>query len=138
MPCIKEPKGSGEEKCVDGKAVMEAMADFRSIESAAMLRDDKGSFELLKVGYGPAVGLVKRNVVAGKGKEGGEGVVFSLYSGHDTMLLPLLGVLDSLDMRWPPYVSSLSFMLHQFCELYDVILILFSCSPTNAHSTSST
>ncbi|KAF9543133.1 Acid phosphatase-like protein 2 [Mortierella hygrophila] len=107
MPCLKDPKGNGKEKCVDGEAVMEAMAEFRSIESAAMLRDDKGSFELLKVGYGPAVGLVKKNVVAGKGKEGGEGVVFSLYSGHDTMLLPLLAVLDSLDLRWPPYASNL-------------------------------
>ncbi|KAF9142386.1 Acid phosphatase-like protein 2 [Mortierella sp. GBA39] len=63
MPCLKDPKGSGEEKCVDGKAVMEAMAEFRSTESAAMLRDDKGSFELLKVGYGPAVGLASNLLI---------------------------------------------------------------------------
>ncbi|KAK3814700.1 MAG: histidine phosphatase superfamily [Linnemannia elongata] len=111
MPCIKDPNGSGEERCVDGKAVMEAMAEYRSTESGAMLRDDTKSFELLKVGYGPAVGLLKRNVVGGEGKEGGEDVVFSLYSGHDTMILPLLAVLESVDMRWPPYAANILFEL---------------------------
>ncbi|KAG0293998.1 Acid phosphatase-like protein 2 [Linnemannia gamsii] len=103
MPCVKE----GEE-CVDGMGVMEAMAVFRSKETGEMLRDSEGSFELLKVGFGPAVEMVRRNVIGGNArKEGGEGVVFSLYSGHDTMLMPLLAVLESLDLRWPPYASNI-------------------------------
>ncbi|OAQ28847.1 phosphoglycerate mutase-like protein [Linnemannia elongata AG-77] len=65
QPCIKEAKGGGgnEEKCVDGKAVMEAMAELRSTESAAMLRDDKRSFELLKVGvlYNNRIVVTKSN-----------------------------------------------------------------------------
>lgn len=108
MPCVKD----GEE-CVDGKGVMDAMAVFRSKETAEMLRDSEGSFELLKVGFGPAVEMIWRNVVGGTArKEGGEGVVFRLYSGHDTTLMPLLAVLDSLDLRWPPYVSSPFSCLH--------------------------
>ncbi|KAG0308613.1 Lysophosphatidic acid phosphatase type 6 [Linnemannia gamsii] len=81
------------------------MAMFRSKENGEMLRDSDMSFELLKVGFGPAVDMIRRNIVGGK--EGGEGVVFSLYSGHDTMLMPLLAVLDSLDIRWPPYASNI-------------------------------
>lgn len=116
---------------------MEAMAELRSTESAAMLRDDKRSFELLKVGYGPFVGLVKKNVVAGKEKEGGKGVVFSLYAGHDITLLPLLAVLESLDMRWPPYVSFfflLSFsMLHLFYVMYVGSSFLFTQQTLHSH-----
>ncbi|KAH7047263.1 histidine phosphatase superfamily [Linnemannia elongata] len=128
QPCIKEVKGGGgnEERCVDGKAVMEAMAELRSTESAAMLRDDKRSFELLKVGYGPFVGLVKKNVVAGKEKEGGKGVVLSLYAGHDITILPLLAVLESLDMRWPPYAANLLIELWETPTQKKYIRVLYN------------
>ncbi|KAF9271767.1 Lysophosphatidic acid phosphatase type 6 [Mortierella antarctica] len=70
-----------------------------------MYRDAEGIFEVLQLGIGPLAQEIKRNLVAAK--DGTTKVLLSVYSGHDTTLSPLLGMLDSADMRWPPYAANM-------------------------------
>lgn len=36
---------------------------------------------------------------------------FALFSGHDTVIAPLLASLGAYDCRWPPYASHIAFEL---------------------------
>ncbi|CAN0385483.1 unnamed protein product, partial [Hapterophycus canaliculatus] len=36
---------------------------------------------------------------------------FVLFSGHDTVVAPLLAALGAYDCRWPPYASHVAFEL---------------------------
>ncbi|KAF9901965.1 Acid phosphatase-like protein 2 [Linnemannia zychae] len=125
MPCVKGEASEGGEKCVDGKSVTDELAIFRSIDTAEMLRDSPLSKELLKVGFGPAVAMVRKNIVQAKERVKKQ-AMFSLYSGHDTMLMPLLGVLDSLDMRWPPYLSNLLIELWETPSTESYIRVIYN------------
>ncbi|KAG0264282.1 Lysophosphatidic acid phosphatase type 6, partial [Linnemannia exigua] len=101
------------------------LAKYRSTESAEMLRDAPLSFELLKVGFGPVVAMMRKNIVQAKERVK-EQAVFSLYSGHDTTLLPLLGILDSLDMRWPPYMSNILIELWETPSSESYIRVIYN------------
>ncbi|KAF9131987.1 Acid phosphatase-like protein 2 [Mortierella sp. 14UC] len=125
MPCVKDEASEGGERCVDGKGVTEALAIFRSTDTAEILRDAPLSKELLKVGFGPAVAMVRKNIVQAKERVKGQ-AVFSLYSGHDTTLMPLLGVLDSLDMRWPPYLSNILIELWETPSSESYIRVIYN------------
>ncbi|KAG0345079.1 hypothetical protein BG004_003977 [Podila humilis] len=76
-----------------------------AIHTAEMYRDGKGIFDVLQMGIGPLAQEIKHNLLAAK--DGSSKVLLRLYSGHDTTLTPLLGMLDSADMRWPPYASNM-------------------------------
>ncbi|KAJ1970601.1 hypothetical protein H4R35_005768 [Dimargaris xerosporica] len=39
--------------------------------------------------------------------------IFELYSGHDSTLAPLLGLLGQIDLAWPPYASQILFEFWQ-------------------------
>ncbi|CAN0552189.1 unnamed protein product, partial [Ectocarpus sp. 8 AP-2014] len=36
---------------------------------------------------------------------------FALFSGHDTVVAPLLAAFGAYDCRWPPYASHVAFEL---------------------------
>ncbi|KAG0211710.1 Acid phosphatase-like protein 2 [Mortierella sp. NVP41] len=110
LPCTAiqtedENGGGRQEMCIDGEATSEELAIHLSKETAEIMRDSPQSLELLQVGFGPAVAMIRKNLVRAMDKNPDQ-ALFSLYSGHDTTITPLLGVLDSLDMRWPPYASN--------------------------------
>ncbi|KAK3842397.1 MAG: histidine phosphatase superfamily [Linnemannia gamsii] len=123
MPCIQD--GEGKDRCVDEQAVTKVLATYRNTETAEMFRDAPLSFELLKIGFGPVAAMVRKNIL--QAKEGVKGqAAFSLYSGHDTTLVPLLGVLDSLDMRWPPYMSNILFELWETPSSESYIRVIYN------------
>ncbi|CAM9307241.1 unnamed protein product, partial [Laminaria digitata] len=47
-----------------------------------------------------------RDVLSGK-----SAMKFALFSGHDTVIAPLLAALGAYDCRWPPYASHVAFEL---------------------------
>lgn len=99
LQCRRTNKG--ETKCLTSISVAKIMRIIGT-ETAEENRDAKGVFEVLRLGIGPLVTDIKQNLLQAKAK--GK-VRLSFYSGHDTTLSPLLGVLDSVELRWPPYVS---------------------------------
>ncbi|KAF9416748.1 hypothetical protein BGZ94_010133, partial [Podila epigama] len=74
-----------------------------SLETAEKYRDAKQSRKLLRLGMGPLAADILDNF----SKAQSTTQKFKLYSGHDTTLTPLLGLLESTDMRWPPYAANL-------------------------------
>ncbi|KAG0049316.1 Acid phosphatase-like protein 2 [Gryganskiella cystojenkinii] len=109
----QEDDGQGEEnklKEKDACATKETIDRLFSIAAsvtAETLRDGKGVHEILQLGMGPLAKDIQRNVQNAVNLTDKSGPRFRLYSGHDSMIQPMLGVLDSLDMNWPPYVSNL-------------------------------
>ncbi|KAG0221930.1 Lysophosphatidic acid phosphatase type 6 [Mortierella sp. GBA43] len=110
--------------------VTKEMADHclheAALEAAEENRDAKGVRELLQLGIGPLTKDIRKNLLDAKEASTSpspspssssssssspssetNSVPFMLYSGHDTTLTPLLGMLDATDMRWPPYASNL-------------------------------
>ncbi|KAF9577341.1 hypothetical protein BGW38_007499 [Lunasporangiospora selenospora] len=73
-------------------------------QSAEVYRDMTGMFEILQLGMGPLAKDIRKNLLNAQNEDD---LKFKLYSGHDTTLAPLLGLLDGADMRWPPYASNL-------------------------------
>ncbi|KAG0006896.1 hypothetical protein BGZ65_002203 [Modicella reniformis] len=102
LQCLPN-EANEESKCIT-KASVTRILEVIGVETTETFRDAEGITEVLRLGIGPFVDEIKQNLLHAKanGK-----VRFSFYSGHDTTILPLLGVLDSLDMRWPPYASSI-------------------------------
>lgn len=91
----------GVERCINS-SITEQILKNVGIQTAETYRDMKGVFEVLQLGIGPLANDIKHNLLAAK--DNGK-VRFQFYSGHDTTILPMLGMLDAEDMRWPPYVS---------------------------------
>jgi hypothetical protein len=55
---------------------------------------------------------------------------FVLYSGHDTVVAPLLSALGAYDCRWPPYASRVVFELWKDVETTSVFVrLLFNGKP---------
>lgn len=104
LQCRKSDDDDDDEKeeCVTRDTVNRIL-DNVAIETKEMYRDAEGIFEVLQLGIGPLAQEIKRNLAAAK--DGATKVLLNFYSGHDTTLSPLLGMLDSADIRWPPYVS---------------------------------
>lgn len=94
-------KVEGGERCIN-TSITERILENLNIQTAESYRDMKGMFEVLQLGIGPLTNDIKQNLLTAKsnGK-----VRFHLFSGHDTTIIPMLGMLDAEDMRWPPYVS---------------------------------
>ncbi|KAF9384989.1 hypothetical protein CPB97_005211 [Podila verticillata] len=78
-----------------------------ALDTAALYRDVPESREFLRLGMGPLAKDILDNFVTASRRT----PQFKLYSGHDTTIAPLLGLLESTDMRWPPYASNLIFEL---------------------------
>ncbi|KAF9565944.1 Lysophosphatidic acid phosphatase type 6 [Mortierella alpina] len=78
------------------------------LNNAELRRDGPGVREMLQLGMGPLVAEIRNNLLNAnqEGPKGGDQERFRIYSGHDSTLSPLLGVLDSADMHWPVYVSA--------------------------------
>ncbi|KAG0338277.1 hypothetical protein BG004_007285 [Podila humilis] len=109
--------------CEDGRpdhCTTQEIADLvlakASFENAAKYRDAFDTREYLRLGFGP----IAREIVDSfaemrnyqkKSQRRTKAPRFKLYSGHDTTLTPLLGLLESSDMRWPPYASNILFEL---------------------------
>ncbi|KAG0317341.1 Acid phosphatase-like protein 2 [Dissophora globulifera] len=96
-------------QCRDnGECITHTMAskiiDNVNVQTAEVYRDGEGILDVLQLGIGPLTSDIKQNLLAasGNGK-----IRFHFYSGHDTTILPMLGMLDSTDLRWPPYASNL-------------------------------
>jgi hypothetical protein len=68
---------------------------------------------------------------------------FSLFSGHDTTIAPLLGVLQLPLLAWPPLASQIVIELYRHAQTSDAFLrIIYNgkvvlppfCTPENGHS----
>lgn len=103
LQCREEGNEEGTSNCIT-ETIAKRILDNVAIQSTEMYRDAEGIFDVLRLGMGPLSSDIKENILAAKtqGK-----VRLNFYSGHDTTILPLLGLFDAEDMRWPPYVSSL-------------------------------
>ncbi|KAG0025824.1 hypothetical protein BGZ82_009818 [Podila clonocystis] len=110
--------------CEDGqpdRCITPAIGDLVStksaLETAALYRDAPESREYLRLGMGPLAKDIVDNFVTATQRttvfrrSSSTVPQFKLYSGHDTTIAPLLGLLESADMRWPPYASNLIFEL---------------------------
>ncbi|KAG0029930.1 Lysophosphatidic acid phosphatase type 6 [Podila clonocystis] len=104
LQCGKGGDDGEKEECVTQDTATKILENVAT-QTTEMYRDAEGIFEVLQLGIGPLAQEIKRNLVAAK--DGTTKVLLSLYSGHDTTLSPLLGMLDSADMRWPPYASNM-------------------------------
>ncbi|KAI9297430.1 phosphoglycerate mutase-like protein [Neoconidiobolus thromboides FSU 785] len=112
--------------------VTPAMVDNTMIASNGqyriMYRDNEAQFPLLaKLRMGPFLLEMKRKFLAHIANlEKSDKIIdfnhpaYSMmgqlkkiyyYSGHDTSVTPLLGALNSTEMRWPPYSSNIQFEL---------------------------
>ncbi|KAG0323150.1 Acid phosphatase-like protein 2, partial [Podila horticola] len=113
-----------EAQCEEGKSdrcITQAMADLVSaktaLETAAVYRDAPESRQYLRLGMGPLAKDIVDNFVSASQRTtvfrraSSQAPQFRLYSGHDSTIAPLLGLLESTDMRWPPYASNLIFEL---------------------------
>ncbi|KAF9180108.1 Acid phosphatase-like protein 2 [Haplosporangium sp. Z 11] len=92
-----------EERCITNESADRILENV-GVQTAEVFRDGEGVFQGLQLGIGPLSSEIKQNLLNAKGRSK---VRFSLYSGHDTTILPMLGMLDSADLRWPPYASNL-------------------------------
>ena len=103
LQCRKDGNVGSENNCIT-ESIANRILDIVAIQTTEMYRDAQGVFDVLRLGMGPLSSDIKENLLAAKahGK-----VRLSFYSGHDTTVLPLLGLFDAEDMRWPPYVSTL-------------------------------
>ncbi|KAF9312711.1 Lysophosphatidic acid phosphatase type 6 [Podila horticola] len=105
LQCGKsDDKNDEEEECVTRDTATKILENV-AIETTEMYRDAEGIFEVLQLGIGPLAQEIKHNLVAAK--DGTTKVLLNVYSGHDTTLSPLLGMLDSQDVRWPPYAANM-------------------------------
>ncbi|KAF9198906.1 Acid phosphatase-like protein 2 [Haplosporangium sp. Z 27] len=93
----------GVDKCITPEIVNRILKNV-FVVTTEIYRDGKGVFDVLQLGIGSLANDIKQNLLAAKanGK-----IRFSFYSGHDTTISPLIGLLDAMDQRWPPYASSL-------------------------------
>ncbi|KAF9995734.1 hypothetical protein BGZ79_010548 [Entomortierella chlamydospora] len=98
----RQGQGEDDDKCITPQIANRILENV-GIETTEIYRDGKGVFEVLQLGIGPLTNDIKQNLL--KAKANGK-IRFSFYSGHDTTISPLLGMLDALDQRWPPYASS--------------------------------
>lgn len=103
LQCRVDGNVGSENNCIT-ESIANRILDNVAIQTTEMYRDAQGVFDVLRLGMGPLSSDIKENLLAAKadGK-----VRLSFYSGHDTTILPLLGLFDAEDMRWPAYVSSL-------------------------------
>ncbi|KAG9320254.1 hypothetical protein KVV02_005031, partial [Mortierella alpina] len=87
--------------------IVSRVVEVIGLKNAETRRDAPGVRELLQLGMGPLVSEIRQHLVeASEGPKGGDQERFRIYSGHDSTLAPLLGLLDSADMHWPVYVSA--------------------------------
>ncbi|KAG0347818.1 hypothetical protein BG005_011887 [Podila minutissima] len=104
-----------------GRCITPAMSDLvatkSSLETSILYRDAPQSRQYLRLGMGPLAKEIVDNFVTASqrttlSRRSDSNVPqFKLYSGHDGTIGPLLGLLESTDLRWPPYASNLIFEL---------------------------
>lgn len=97
-----------------GRCITPAMSDLvatkSSLETSILYRDAPQSRQYLRLGMGPLAKEIVDNFVTASqrttlSRRSDSNVPqFKLYSGHDGTIGPLLGLLESTDLRWPPYV----------------------------------
>lgn len=97
------------DRCIT-HAMGELVSSKSALETAAVLRDAPESRKYLRLGMGPLAKDILENFVTASPRVTADSdskiPQFRLYSGHDTTIAPLLGLLESTDMRWPPFVRS--------------------------------
>ncbi|KAF9096587.1 Acid phosphatase-like protein 2 [Mortierella sp. GBA35] len=111
LQCRLSEEGSeegGNSSCIT-ESIVNRILDNVHVQTREFYRDGEGVFDLLRIGMGPLASDIKENLLTAKSQGR---VRLSFYSGHDTTVLPLLGLFDAEDMRWPPYAS------HMLVELW--------------------
>ncbi|KAF9924298.1 hypothetical protein FBU30_005693 [Linnemannia zychae] len=101
LQCRNDDNEEKRNNCID-ESMADRILDNVAIHTTEMYRDARGVFDVLRLGMGPLASDIKENLLAAKAHGP---VRLSFYSGHDTTILPLLGLFDAEDMRWPPYAS---------------------------------
>ncbi|KAI1296274.1 Acid phosphatase-like protein 2 [Mortierella claussenii] len=101
--CHGMPLQCREDKCITSDTVDHILKNV-FVETTEVYRDGQGVFDVLQLGIGPLAKDIKQNLLEAKANGN---IKFSFYSGHDTTISPLLGMLDAEDQRWPPYASNL-------------------------------
>ncbi|KAF9348135.1 Acid phosphatase-like protein 2 [Mortierella sp. AD094] len=99
----RQVEGEDGNKCITPQIANRILENVGT-QTTEIYRDGKGVFEVLQLGIGPLANDIKQNLL--KAKANGK-IRFSFYSGHDTTISPLLGMLDAVDQWWPPYASNL-------------------------------
>ncbi|KAF9299175.1 hypothetical protein BGZ74_009022 [Mortierella antarctica] len=104
------------DRCVT-PAMSDLVATKSSLETSILYRDAPQSRQYLRLGMGPLAKEIVDNFVTAlqrttlSRRSDSNVPQFKLYSGHDGTIGPLLGLLESTDLRWPPYASNLIFEL---------------------------
>ncbi|KAF9952399.1 Lysophosphatidic acid phosphatase type 6 [Mortierella alpina] len=105
------------------------LVEVVGLKNAEVRRDAAGVRELLQLGMGPLVAEIRNNMMDASqtaAKGGDQEGRFRIYSGHDSTLTPLLGVLDSADMHWPVYATNLIFEMWSSPSDGDFVRVLYN------------
>ncbi|KAG0049230.1 Acid phosphatase-like protein 2 [Gryganskiella cystojenkinii] len=94
----------GDAGCITPETATRVLDNVNKL-TTEVYRDADGVFDVLQLGIGPLATEIKENLLEAQARL--SKIRFHFYSGHDTTITPLLGLLDSAGMRWPPYASNL-------------------------------
>ncbi|KAF9573617.1 hypothetical protein EC968_008252 [Mortierella alpina] len=119
LQCRQE---DGAKRCIDS-SIAERILENVATQTAETYRDMNGMFEVLQLGIGPLANDIKQNLLAAR--DNGK-VRFQFYSGHDTTIAPMLGMLDAADMRWPPYASNILIELWKSPNGHHFVRVLYN------------
>lgn len=110
FPVICNPENK--EDCIDEK-LLDIILKFSNIEARILNRDNVFNIPIgARLKMGGFLLEIKRNIIAKINNSLIKESLFNkfkliYYSAHDSSLSALLGALQSMDMRWPPYASNM-------------------------------
>ncbi|KAF9426769.1 Acid phosphatase-like protein 2 [Entomortierella beljakovae] len=99
----RKGQGGNDDKCITANTTNRILENL-AIQTTEYYRDGPGIHDVLRLGMGPIAKDIKANLMNAKANGKNR---FSLYSGHDTTILPLIGMFDGSDVSWPPYASNI-------------------------------
>ncbi|ORX88855.1 phosphoglycerate mutase-like protein [Basidiobolus meristosporus CBS 931.73] len=108
LPCSLDNSN----QCISDEMAVRSFVG-NDFEAAWTMRDSPLSHEANRLGIGLFLSELRRSIHNSLGKGLKSPAKMEIFSGHDTTVQPILGVLRADDFRWPPYASSLIFELWQ-------------------------
>ncbi|KAJ2752162.1 hypothetical protein IWQ56_006776, partial [Coemansia nantahalensis] len=126
LPCTAGSGGAAEQVCATTQDAAQVSRNA-NYEWAFKYRDCPNAHDLTRLTIGSLVGTLREQMtahIAGKTAA----LKFALYSGHDSTVWPLLGVLgaDQHSSLWPPYASNLIFELWKKQDGQRVVRVIFN------------
>ncbi|KAK9767008.1 hypothetical protein K7432_003483 [Basidiobolus ranarum] len=121
LPCSL----NNQSECITNEMAIQSYVG-NDFEAAWTMRDSPLSHEANRLGIGLFLAELRQSLRNSIDKSKKSPAKIEIFSGHDTTVQPLLGILKSDDFRWPPYASSFIIELWQDKEGKAFIRALFN------------